>query len=62
MRGNTNTIITGRRILITEDHMARLDVVTMHSTVRLRDLESGTTAVSGPIGEKVLFQPEAAAA
>ena len=83
MRGNTNTMITGRRILITEGDMARLktlvrqgrvaarrdqnhlagldqeldraeviavkdlspDVVTMHSTVRVRDLESGTTVV-----------------
>jgi regulator of nucleoside diphosphate kinase len=83
MLGDTNTMITGRRILITEDDMARLkrlvrqgraaarrdqnhlagldqeldraeviaardlspDVVTMYSTVRVRDLESGTTMV-----------------
>jgi regulator of nucleoside diphosphate kinase len=83
MRGETNTMIRGRRILITEDDMVRLkalvrqgglaarrdqdhlagldqeldraeviaardlspDVVTMHSTVRVGDLESGTTVV-----------------
>jgi regulator of nucleoside diphosphate kinase len=83
MLGDTNTTITGRRILITEGDMARLkalvrqgrvgarrdqnhlagldqeldraevivardlspDVVTMYSTVRVRDLESGTTVV-----------------
>lgn len=83
MRGDTNTMITGRQIVITEEDMARLralvrkgrvvarrdqdhlavldreldraeviavgdlspDVVTMHSTVRVRDLESGTTVV-----------------
>jgi regulator of nucleoside diphosphate kinase len=83
MRGETNTMIRGRRILITEDDMVRLkalvrqgglaarrdqdhlagldqeldraeviaagelspDVVTMHSTVRVRDLDSGTTVV-----------------
>jgi regulator of nucleoside diphosphate kinase len=83
MRGEPKTLITGRRILITEDDMARLrelvrqgraaarrdqdhlagldqeldraeviatgdlspDVVTMHSTVRVRDLDSGTSVV-----------------
>jgi regulator of nucleoside diphosphate kinase len=83
MRGDAKTLITGRRILITEDDMARLrelvrqgrvaarrdqdhladldqeldraeviatrdlspDVVTMHSTVRVRDLDSGTSVV-----------------
>ena len=83
MRGGTKTMMTRRRILITEDDMARLrglvqrgrmasrrdqahleeldreldqaevvaaedvspDVVTMHSTVQVRDLDDGMTAV-----------------